>query len=111
MGLIWSACTDDPTAACTTLPVPVDWADPYSPKMSLAVAMRPATDPAHRIGALIVNPGGPGVSGYDFAVGAASFFTPRCGPGSTSSATTRAGSAAATRSGATPPCSPPPPRP
>ncbi len=75
-GLRWQSCADDRTARCTTLSVPVDWADPYSPKMTLAVAMRPATDPAHRIGALIVHPGGPGVSGYDFALAAASFFSP-----------------------------------
>jgi pimeloyl-ACP methyl ester carboxylesterase len=75
-GLSWQPCADDRTARCTALSVPVNWADPYSPKMTLAVAMRPATDPAHRIGALIVHPGGPGVSGFDFALGAASFFSP-----------------------------------
>ncbi|MFI8434436.1 alpha/beta fold hydrolase [Streptomyces sp. NPDC079020] len=34
----------------------------------LALARRKATDPGHRVGVLLVNPGGPGDSGVDFAV-------------------------------------------
>src|SRR4051794_17247945 len=75
-GLTWKPCPGDAAARCATLSVPVDWSGPYSAKVNLAVAMEPATDRAHRIGSLIVNPGGPGVSGYDFALGAASFFSP-----------------------------------
>jgi pimeloyl-ACP methyl ester carboxylesterase len=75
-GIEWSPCTDDPTAQCGTVRVPVDWADPYSPRVGIALARRPATDRAHRIGVLIVNPGGPGGSGVDFAVGADEFFSP-----------------------------------
>jgi pimeloyl-ACP methyl ester carboxylesterase len=74
-GITWTHCADDETAQCGDLSVPIDWADPYSPRITVAVARRPATDPAHRIGTLIVNPGGPGGSGVDFAIGAASFFS------------------------------------
>jgi pimeloyl-ACP methyl ester carboxylesterase len=74
--LRWTPCEDDRTAQCTTLRVPVDWADPYGARLDVAVARRPATDRAHRIGTLVVNPGGPGGSGVDFAIGAAGFFSP-----------------------------------
>jgi pimeloyl-ACP methyl ester carboxylesterase len=72
----WRPCPDDATAQCATLRVPIDWADPYSARTGIALARRPATDPARRIGTLIVNPGGPGGSGVDFAVGADAFFSP-----------------------------------
>jgi pimeloyl-ACP methyl ester carboxylesterase len=75
--LTWTHCADDETAQCATLSVPVDWADPYSPRTSVAVARRLAADPRQRIGTLIVNPGGPGGSGVDFALGAAEFFSAR----------------------------------
>ena len=75
-GLSWVACADDETAQCATLRVPVDWEDPYGGRIGVAVARRAATDPAHRIGTLVVNPGGPGGSGVDFALGAAGFFSP-----------------------------------
>jgi pimeloyl-ACP methyl ester carboxylesterase len=74
-GITWTHCADDETAQCGTLSVPIDWADPYSPRTAVSVARRPATDPAHRIGTLIVNPGGPGGSGVDFVIGAESFFS------------------------------------
>jgi len=73
--LDWSPCTQDVTAQCATLQVPTDWADPYSARVGIAVARRPATDPAARIGTLVVNPGGPGGSGVDFAVDSAYFFS------------------------------------
>jgi pimeloyl-ACP methyl ester carboxylesterase len=48
---------------CGTLAVPVDYADLAGPTLDVAVIRRPARDPARRIGALVVNPGGPGASG------------------------------------------------
>ncbi|HEY7272380.1 MAG TPA: alpha/beta hydrolase, partial [Actinoplanes sp.] len=74
-GIAWTPCPGDSTAQCGTLSVPIDWADPASARIPMAVARRPATDPAHRIGTLVVNPGGPGGSGYDFALGADGFFS------------------------------------
>lgn len=74
--LQWRPCAEDPAAQCATLRVPVDRADEYSPTIDVAVARRPATDRARRIGVLVVNPGGPGGSGVDFALDAATFFSP-----------------------------------
>ncbi|WP_460355804.1 alpha/beta fold hydrolase [Actinoallomurus acanthiterrae] len=49
---------------CGTLRVPLNYAQPNGRKISIAVTRLRATDPAHRLGSLAVNPGGPGVSGY-----------------------------------------------
>src|ERR1700722_18153740 len=52
-----------PSAQCTTVPVPVDYGNPGGAQAELAVIRIPATGP--RIGALLVNPGGPGASAVD----------------------------------------------
>ncbi|GIM94287.1 peptidase [Paractinoplanes toevensis] len=54
--------------------MPADWANPGGPTVTLTMARRPALDPAHRIGALLVNPGGPGGSAVDFTFDASTFF-------------------------------------
>lgn len=64
----WKPCPQDATAECGTLRLPVDWARPSGETFDLAVARRKATDPDRRVGVLLVNPGGPGASGVDFAV-------------------------------------------
>jgi pimeloyl-ACP methyl ester carboxylesterase len=46
-----------------SLEVPLDYADPSKGTITLAVERHLATDPAHRIGTLLVNPGGPGAPG------------------------------------------------
>ncbi len=51
---------------CGIVDVPRDYADPAGPTVRLALIRLPATDPAHRIGSLVLNPGGPGESGVDF---------------------------------------------
>ena len=61
--LVWSACGDE--FECATLAVPLNWADPGGATIDLAVIRQPATDAAHRLGSLVVNPGGPGASGID----------------------------------------------
>src|SRR4051794_37048671 len=43
-----------------TAQVPYDYARPRGEAMGLHLVRLPATDPAHRIGTLFVNPGGPG---------------------------------------------------
>jgi pimeloyl-ACP methyl ester carboxylesterase len=48
---------------CATAPVPLDYDDPHGPGIDIAVIRHPATDPAHRIGSLFFNPGGPGDAG------------------------------------------------
>jgi pimeloyl-ACP methyl ester carboxylesterase len=53
---------------CGTLQVPLDYSKPNGATISLAVVRLPATDRAHRIGSLFLNPGGPGGSGVDFTI-------------------------------------------
>ena len=48
-----------------SLVVPRDYADPSGATIKLLLIKRPAGDPTHRIGTLLVNPGGPGGSGAD----------------------------------------------
>lgn len=48
---------------CTTVQVPVDWSAPDRDEVALALARQRASDPSERLGALFVNPGGPGASG------------------------------------------------
>ena len=62
-GVTWTPCGD--RLECATVPVPLDWSRPHGRMISLAVMRHLATDPAHRIGSLLVNPGGPGDSGVD----------------------------------------------
>ncbi len=59
----WSPCDGD--LQCGTLVVPLDYADPRGPTIPIAVARHPAEDPSRRIGSLVIDPGGPGVSGID----------------------------------------------
>jgi len=49
------------------LEVPIDYTDPSKGTLDLFVA-RHLADPSARIGSLLVNPGGPGFGGSDFAV-------------------------------------------
>jgi pimeloyl-ACP methyl ester carboxylesterase len=62
--LHWTTC--DFEFQCATAIVPLDYARPAGPTISIAVKRLPATDRAHRIGSLFINPGGPGGSGVDF---------------------------------------------
>jgi pimeloyl-ACP methyl ester carboxylesterase len=59
----WADCGDG--FQCGTLTVPVDWARPRGEAVGLALIRRPAATPGQRIGALVVNYGGPGESGVD----------------------------------------------
>jgi pimeloyl-ACP methyl ester carboxylesterase len=60
-GIRWSACGEG--VECAQVQVPLDWSRPHGRTITLAVARHLASDPAHRIGSLLVNPGGPGDSG------------------------------------------------
>jgi pimeloyl-ACP methyl ester carboxylesterase len=73
--IVWAACPEDGKVQCGTLNVPADWAEPYGPSTTLTIARRPAGDPSARIGALLVNPGGPGGSAVDFTLNAPTFFS------------------------------------
>ncbi len=59
--LQWSDC--DSGFSCATARVPLDYTQPAGRAIELSVIKLPATDPAHRIGTLFVNFGGPGRSG------------------------------------------------
>jgi pimeloyl-ACP methyl ester carboxylesterase len=74
--IAWTPCPEDRSAECGVLRVPVDWTKPYGTKIDIAVARRRATDPARRVGALVINPGGPGGSGVEFAIAGSEFFSP-----------------------------------
>ncbi len=71
--LEWTACGDG--FECATATVPLDHAKPYAGTTALAVIRSRATDPARRVGALFVNPGGPGGSAIDLVRDGASVFS------------------------------------
>jgi pimeloyl-ACP methyl ester carboxylesterase len=70
--LRWQPC--DNGFRCARLLVPFDYSRPGWRTFSLPVLMLPAADPAHRIGSLVINPGGPGGSGVQYALTARSQF-------------------------------------
>jgi pimeloyl-ACP methyl ester carboxylesterase len=61
--IAWRDCGDG--LECARVPVPVDHDAPGGDRFDLAVARVRAADPDDRIGVLVVNPGGPGVSAVD----------------------------------------------
>ncbi|MEU4831410.1 alpha/beta fold hydrolase [Streptosporangium sp. NPDC023615] len=73
--IAWTPCEEEPAAECGTLSVPVDWSKPNGTRVDIAVARRKATDPAARIGSLVINPGGPGGSGVEAVYGAPGSYT------------------------------------
>ena len=72
--LDWSDCGQN---ACATMEVPLDYAEPDGDTIEIAVLKTWATKPGSRVGALVVNPGGPGASGTAYADRADSFFRPQ----------------------------------
>jgi len=58
----WTSCG---AVLCGTVAVPLDYAQPRQGTIQIALAMHRATDPAQRIGSLVINPGGPGGSGVN----------------------------------------------
>ncbi len=69
----WLGDTGDlPAARCATVSVPVDYGKPDGAQAQLAVIKIPAT--GERIGALMINPGGPGQSAVDVVAGMAASF-------------------------------------
>ncbi|WP_324612946.1 alpha/beta hydrolase [Agromyces kandeliae] len=59
--LEWERCDDK---LCATATAPLDWSDPGAGEIELALVRRPAS--GQKLGSLLVNPGGPGGSGYEF---------------------------------------------
>jgi pimeloyl-ACP methyl ester carboxylesterase len=72
--LTWTSCRG--SDRCATLKVPLDYAHPGGRVIRLALLKVPASSPSRRIGSLVVDPGGPGASGVDYAAGGQSSFGP-----------------------------------
>lgn len=60
----WKFCRDG--FLCRTIQVPLDYDDPHGKQISLALLRKEAIDSRHRIGSVLMNPGGPGDSGNQF---------------------------------------------
>lgn len=69
--LVWSACGDG--MQCATATAPMNWGDPAQASIELALVRQPATGQRH--GSLLVNPGGPGGSGYGFVMDSIDYAT------------------------------------
>ncbi len=69
--LTWKDCGSG--LQCTTASAPLDWTDPAQGAVDLALVRHPAS--GSRVGSLLVNPGGPGGSGYDFVKNSLDYAT------------------------------------
>jgi pimeloyl-ACP methyl ester carboxylesterase len=67
--IAWSDCGAG--FQCGALTVPLDYAKPDGASLRVSVIRLPASDRSARIGSLVIEPGGPGESGTDFARSAA----------------------------------------
>jgi pimeloyl-ACP methyl ester carboxylesterase len=72
--LSWTSCKDG--FQCSTVSVPLDYSKPADGTVSLRLIRIRASKPAKRVGSLLVNPGGPGVSAVDFLRGFAAGSVP-----------------------------------
>ncbi len=70
--IAWRGC--DSGFQCASLRVPLDYDNPSGATITVAVIRKPAADQDHRIGALLINPGGPGGSGVAYARAAETTF-------------------------------------
>ena len=67
--LAWAPCGDDfPGVSCAVAKLPLDYDQPRGPAIGVALAKVAAADPAHKIGTVFVNPGGPGGSGVGLVI-------------------------------------------
>ncbi|MGA7912022.1 MAG: alpha/beta hydrolase [Candidatus Dormiibacterota bacterium] len=62
--IAWTSCGGG--FQCGSIPVPLDYSGQTAGTITIAMIRKPATDPAKRIGSLLVNPGGPGDPAIDF---------------------------------------------
>jgi pimeloyl-ACP methyl ester carboxylesterase len=72
--LSWSSCRDG--FQCSTVVVPLDYANVAAGHVSLRLIRIRASRTSQRVGSLLVNPGGPGVSAVDFLRGFANGSLP-----------------------------------
>jgi pimeloyl-ACP methyl ester carboxylesterase len=71
--LTWVGCGGE--FQCSRLTVPVDYAKPGGPTIRLALVRLRAGEEDNRVGSLVVNPGGPGGSGVEYARAAKTVIT------------------------------------
>jgi pimeloyl-ACP methyl ester carboxylesterase len=69
--LRWDPCGGG--MQCTFARAPMDWSDPGAAEIELALVRQPAS--GAKLGSLLVNPGGPGGSGYEFVMESVSYAT------------------------------------
>jgi pimeloyl-ACP methyl ester carboxylesterase len=70
--IVWKSCGG--FFQCGTVQVPLDYSNPGAGTIDIAVNRKPATNQSQRIGALLINPGGPGASGIDWVAASAAAF-------------------------------------
>jgi pimeloyl-ACP methyl ester carboxylesterase len=63
--LDWAGCGNG--FECAHASVPMDYEDPDGPTVRLPLIRLPAADQQQRVGSLLINPGGPGASGINYA--------------------------------------------
>ena len=63
--LVWETCNGN--FECATLKVPIDYSDAALGQFDIAVIRYRDPGQHDRIGSLVINPGGPGVSGIEYA--------------------------------------------
>ncbi|MGW6422246.1 alpha/beta fold hydrolase [Nocardia sp. NPDC055053] len=78
--LDWKDCgvpkLDEAGAQCADVTVPVNYADPQGPTLTVAISRIAGTDPAPQRGVMLSNSGGPGGEGLDFMVDVGKAMTP-----------------------------------
>ncbi|HLN76060.1 MAG TPA: alpha/beta hydrolase, partial [Nocardioidaceae bacterium] len=70
----WRGCRQ--SMQCAKIRVPLDYARPDGRSIMLSLIKLPAANPRQRVGSLVVNPGGPGGSGIEYAANAGTYFGP-----------------------------------
>ena len=71
--LSWSPCYDN--FDCSYLQVPIDYRSLSLGRFKLRILRHKALEQKNRIGALVINPGGPGASGVEYAYNAEYIFS------------------------------------
>ena len=72
--LAWETCNR--SFQCATLKVPVDYSDASLGELDIAVLRYRDRNQHDRLGSLVINPGGPGVSGIEYALNAEFILNP-----------------------------------
>jgi pimeloyl-ACP methyl ester carboxylesterase len=68
----WSRCRE--RLRCAEIEVPLDYGAPAGETITISMLKVAADDPDRRVGSLVVNPGGPGGSGIEYAANASAYF-------------------------------------